>query len=136
MRRRTLEAKAAEMIMQKIYESGEMETEDIMDLIRPHFLFDPEAAKEQMVRKKAHQLASRIRDDKGMRTTFNCKVDGVSKYVNIDASNDPIALRGVEGQLNSKLLGLGYSMAKASKRRMEVEGQLSLDLKEITNTGK
>lgn len=32
-KRRTLETKAAEVIMQKIYENGEMETEEIMDLI-------------------------------------------------------------------------------------------------------
>ena len=131
-RRRTLEAKAAEMIMQKIYESGEMETEDIMDLIRPHYLFDPKAAREQGIRRKAHQLAARIRDDKGIRSVFACDIDGRSVYVNIDESRDVNNMRSVEGQLNSKLLGLSCSMGKASRRRMEIEGQLSLDL---TGTG-
>lgn len=131
MKRRTLETKAAEVIMQIISESGEMETEEIMDLIRPHYLFDPGVAKEQGIRRKANQLAARIRDEKGVRTTFACNVGGASKYVNVDSSNDPVALRGVEEQLNTKLLGLSYSFEKASKRRMEVEGQISMDLEQM-----
>lgn len=127
----TLESKAKEMIMQKMLETGEMETEEIMDLIRPHFLFEPQVAREQMIRRKANQLASQIRDEKGIRTVFNCKVGGISKYVNIDESRDTVALRNVEGQLDTKLNGLKISKAKASRRVMEVEGQLSLDLEAV-----
>lgn len=127
-RTRTLEPKAREVIVQKMRESGEMETTEIMDLIRPHFLFDPNEAKEQQIRRKANQLAAKIRDDQGIRIVFNCKIDGVSKYVNIDECRNVKALRSVEGQLTEKLEGLAISKAKASRRRMEVEGQLSLDL--------
>ncbi|MCH1982461.1 hypothetical protein MCG98_07770 [Ruminococcus sp. OA3] len=130
-RTRTLEPKAREVIIQIMRESGEMETEDLMDLIRPHFLFDPQVAKEQQIRRKANQLAAQIRDEYGTRTVFNCKVDGVSKYVNIDESRNVQALRSVEGQLAEKLDGLVVSKAKASRRRMEVEGQMSLDLTKI-----
>ncbi|MDU7723530.1 MAG: hypothetical protein E7J97_22845 [Citrobacter sp.] len=127
-RQRTLEPKAREMIVQKMRESGEMETEEIMDLIRPHYIFDPQTAKEQMVRRKANQLMSQIKDENGARTVFNCKVDGVSKYVNIDESRDVASLRSVDRQLSEKLDGLKISSAKASRRRAELEGQLSLDL--------
>lgn len=127
-RTRTLEPKARELIVQKIRESGEVETEELMDLIRPHFIFDPQAAKESAIRRKAHQLAAQVRDEDGVRTVFNCKVDGVSKYVNIDESHDRDSLRGVEDQLTEKLKGLSVSAAKASRRRAEVEGQMSLDL--------
>lgn len=130
-RTKTLETKARDMIVQKIRDSGEMETEEIMDLIRPHILFDPQVAKEQLIRRKANQLASQIRDESGIRTVFNCKIDGVSKYVNIDESKDVKALRSVEGQLAEKLNGLEISSAKASRRRMEVEGQMSLDLENM-----
>lgn len=131
-RTRTLESKARDLIVQKMMESGEMETEEIMDLIRPHFLFDPAVAKEQMIRRKAHQLAAQIRDDKGVRTVFNCNVDGISKYVNIDESRDLESLRIVDHQLSEKLNGLRLSSAKASKRRMEVEGQMSMDLEKMS----
>lgn len=135
-RTRTLEAKAREMIILKMLESGEMETEEIMELVRPHFLFDPQAAREQMIRRKAHQLAAQIRDEKGVRTVFACKVGGISKYVNIDESQDVMALKSVDSQLRTKLDGLELSSAKASKRRMEVEGQMSLDLEKLTDEGR
>lgn len=128
-RTRTLETKAQEMILHKLSESGEMETEEIMDLIRPHFLFDPLTAKERQIRRKANQLAARIRDEKGIRSVFNCNMDGVSKYVNIDESQDVRALRGVETQLAEKLNGLEISRAKASKRREETEEQVNLQFR-------
>ncbi len=48
--------------------------------------------------------------------------------VNIDESNDRDALRAVEYQLAEKMKGLTASTVKASRRRAEVEGQMSLDL--------
>lgn len=130
-RTRTLEKRARDVIVQLIRENSGMETEEIMDLLRPHYLFDPVSAREQMIRRKAHQLASQIRDENGARTVFNCKVDGVSKYVNIDESKDIKSLRSVDRQLTEKLEGLKISSTKASKRVMEVEGQMSLDLKNL-----
>lgn len=127
-RNRKLEPKAREMIKQKLYEAGEIETEEVMDIIRPHYLFDAMEAKEREIRRTAHRMMSSMRDEKGIRTTFACNVDGMSKYINVDASEDPVSLRGVEGQLTEKLNGLKLSSEKVSKRRMEVEGQLSLDL--------
>lgn len=127
-RTRTLEPKAKAVIVATIMENGEMETEEIMDLVRPHFQFDPETAKEQAIRRKAHQLAAQIRDEKGVRSVFACKVDGVSMYVNIDESHNAKNLRGVDAQLRMKYEGLKASCHKASKRVMEVEGQMSLDL--------
>lgn len=129
-RARKLEPKAREVIKQKLYEMGEVETEVVMDMIRPHFLFNASAAKEREIRRTAQQMMSSMRDEKGVRTVFACNVDGVSKYVNIDMSENPDCLRGVDAQLRTKLEGLKASSAKASKRRMEVEGQLILNLKQ------
>lgn len=125
---RKLEPKAREMIRQKLYEAGEITTEELMDMIDPHYIFDKVVARRREVRRTAQQMMSSMRDDKGVRTTFNCKIDGVSKYVNIDASKDVNNLRGVDAQLRTKLEGLKVSSAKAFKRRTEVEGQLSFDL--------
>ena len=131
-RARKLEPKAREVIKQKLYEMGEVETEVVMEMIRPHFLFTAITAKERELRRTAQQMMSSMRDDKGIRTVFACNADGVSKYVNIDKSKDLDNLRGVDAQLRTKLEGLKASSAKASRRRMEVEGQLSLDLMEMT----
>ncbi len=131
MREKTLERKARDIIVQKIMESGEMDTEDIMDLIRPHYLFDPSRAREQAIRRKANQLAAQVRDERGIRTVFNCKEQGVSKYVNIEVSNSLEDLKSIEGQLTKKLNGLNASRIKTSRRRAQVEGQLSLDLENM-----
>lgn len=130
-RTRKLEPKAREVIIQTMMERGEMETEEVMDLVRPHYLFDKEAAKEQGIRKLTHQMMAQIRDDKGIRTVFNCNMGGVSKYINIDESRDIKALRSVDGQLTEKLNGLKLSEEKASRRCMEVEGQMSMDLEKL-----
>ena len=128
MKSKTLEKRARDVIVSTIMESGEMGIEEIMDLIRPHYLFDPSAAKEQAIRRKAHQLAAQIRDDKGIRMVFACKEGNTSKYVNTDTSENVDDLRGVEEQLNAKLIGLYASKSKVSARRTEVEGQIRLDL--------
>lgn len=131
MREQTLEKRARDVIVQQIMDSGDIEVEEIMDLIRPHYLFDPQKAREQAIRRKAHQLAAQIRDENGVRTVFACKDNGVSKYVNIDLSEDLPSLKSVEAQLWEKANGNKTSAAKASHRRMEVEGQLSLDLERL-----
>lgn len=130
-RARRLEPKAREMIKQKLYEAGEITTEELMEMIDPHYLFEKVAARKREVRRMAQQMMSAMRDEKGVRTTFNCNIDGVSKYVNIEASNDIDNLRGVDVQLRTKLEGLKASSAKASRRRLEVEGQISFDLEEM-----
>lgn len=128
---RRLEPKAREAIRNKLYEMGEVETEEAMDIVRPHYQHDAKAAYERDLRRTTQQIISSIRDDKGARTTFACDVEGVHKYVNIDASNDVDSLRSVDAQLRTKLEGLRISSAKASKRRLEVEGQMSMDLEKM-----
>lgn len=119
-----LEPKAKEVIIQTMLDRGEMETEEVMDLIRPHYTSDRGVLEEQDIRRLAHRMMTNIRDEKGVRKVFNCKVDGISKYVNIDESLDIKALRSVDGQLSEKLNGLKLSEAKASRRCKEVESQI------------
>lgn len=125
---RVLEKRAHEFIIQQIREHGEMTSEEIMELIRPHYIFDVPKLMEQALRRKANQLVAQVRDEQGVRTVFNCIVDGVSKYVNVDTCNNLTSIKSVEAQLDEKLKGLTISKAKASRRRMEIEGQLKLDL--------
>lgn len=125
---KALEKRARDFIMQQIRENGEMTTEEIVELIRPHYIFDIPKIMEQALRRKANQLMAQVHDEQGVRTVFNCIVDGVSKYVNVDTCNNLTSIKSVEAQLDEKLKGLTISKAKASRRRMEIEGQLKLDL--------
>lgn len=126
-----LEKRAREFIMQQIREHGEMTTEEIMELIRPHYIFDIPKIMEQALRRKSNQLMAQVRDEQGVRTVFNCKVDGVSKYINVDTCDNLISIKSVEAQLDEKLKGLYISKAKASRRRLEIEGQMELDLERM-----
>ncbi len=131
MRNLALEKRARDVIIQIIRDSGEISTERIMDLVRPHINFDYEIAKEQVTRRVANQLAAQVRDDDKTRVMFACKKDKVSKYINIDKSNDLVALKLVESNLRQKMHGLEKSHAKASRRRMVIEGQMSLDFAQM-----
>lgn len=128
---RVLDKKARDVIVRIMKESGEMTVEDIMELIRPHYIFDPQAALDQAIRRKANQLAAQMRDEFGVRTMFNCKVDGVSKYVNLDVCTDYTSVSDVDRQLAEKLNGLMLSSAKASRRKSELAGQMKLDLEHM-----
>lgn len=128
---KALEKRARDFIVQQIRENGEMTTDDIVELMRPHYMFDPQVAMEQALRRKANQLMAQIRDESGIRTVFNCRVDGVSKYVDVDTCENLMSLRSVEDQLDEKLKGIAASKAKASRRCYEVAGQMKLDLEQI-----
>lgn len=125
-RHRSLDPKAKEYIVSQIREHGEVSTESVMELIRPHYQFDPLAAKEHLIRRTAHSVMRSIKDVDGTRTCFACKDnERNSLYVNIETSTDRKKLLEVEEQLKLKLSGLETSYQKTKTRRIEVDGQLT-----------
>ena len=126
-----LERQARDFIMDQIRENGWMTSEDIVKLIRPHCVFDPQKIMEQALRRKANHLVAQVHDENGVRTVFNCKVDGVSKYVNLDICEDLRTIKNVESQLWEKANGTKASAVKASRRCAEVAGQMKLDLEQM-----
>jgi len=124
---KTLDKRAVVVILKRMEDLGEITTEAVMDEIRPHYTFDVRAAKEREIRRKAHQLMAKLKDDKGVRTCFSYTDDlGQSKYVNIDKTLDINALNGVDRQLNQKASGLIKSGIKTSRRILELSGQMGL----------
>lgn len=124
---KALDKRAVEIILALMEAKGEMTTESAMDIVRPHFMFDPRAAREREIRRKTHQLMAKLKDDKGIRTCFSYTDDlGQSKYVNIDKTLDIVALNGVDRQLNQRVTGLKKSGMKSSRRILELSGQMGL----------
>ena len=124
---KALDKRAADVILALMEDLGEVTTEAVMDLIRPHYMFDAHAAKEREVRRKTHSIMAKFKDDKGVRTCFSyTDALGQSKYVNIDETFDINALNGVDQQLNQKVSGLRKSGIKTSRRILELSGQLGL----------
>lgn len=127
MSSQSLEKKAKETILQQMDDLGEITTEAVMDLIRPHYFFDIRKLREQALRRTANNLMRTYKDDKGIRICFNYKDDGISKYVNVDSTKDLKALDIIEKQLSKKYNGLNQSKKKISNRRKELSGQLSIN---------
>jgi len=124
---RALDKRAVEAILRLMEELDEVTTESVMDIVRPHFMFDPRVAREREIRRKANRLMARFRDDKGVRTCFSYKdVTGQSKYVNVDKTNDIEAVKAVSEQINDKYFGLSKAKKKLNARLLELAGQTSL----------
>lgn len=123
----TLDKKAREVIIMQMKMLEEVSTESVMNLIRPHYRFDPKVTMEQALRRKAHSLMASIRDENGARSCYNCTDNlGESKYVNVDKTHDADALKGVEMQLKQKARGLAIARAKANRRHFELTGQMMM----------
>lgn len=120
-----LEKRARDVILDRMREQGEMTTAEIMDLIRPHYFFDAQEAREQGIRRQANRLVKSLRDENGIRTCFALKEEDM--YVNIERCSDRIRVGRVEEQLQAQIEGLRASRNKARRRCQELAGQLSLE---------
>lgn len=123
---------AREYIQRQLQEYGEIPTDEIMDMIRPHYVFDPVQAKEQQIRRAAQGLMARQKDSDGVRTCFAVRMSGKSIYVNVDRTKRKAHLDAVEQQLKRKYEGLNASMRKVRLRRSQLDGQISLFGKEVS----
>lgn len=123
---------AREYIRQQLQEYGEIPTEEIMDMIRPHYVFDPVQAKEQQIRRAAQGLMARQKDSDGVRNCFAVCMSGKSIYVNVDQIKSRAQLDAVEQQLKRKYEGLNASMRKVRLRRSQLDGQISFFGKEVS----
>jgi hypothetical protein len=123
----SLDKRAKEAVLSQMEDLGEITTESVMELIRPHYIFDPIRIKERELRRKANSLMSQFKDDHGMRTCYNYKdVDGESVYINVDETKDLRALNRVKKQINSKFNGLHKAKKKIDRRSLELSGQIGL----------
>lgn len=121
-----LEKQAREAILKQMDELGEITTDAVIELIRPHYIFDIKKLRNQALRRVANSLMRRYKDDKGIRVCFNYREDGVSKYLNVDKTNNLKALETIENQLNKKYKGLNESKKKVNMRKQVLKGQLSM----------
>lgn len=121
-----LTQEARQYIEDQIHDRGEITTEEVMDIIRPHFIFDMLSAKEQQIRRVAHRIMSGVRDENKTRICFAIDKDGESVYVNVENSNSLEDLDKIRAQLGNKFDGLNKSLKKVNARTREVQGQMSM----------
>jgi hypothetical protein len=124
---KALDKRAVEVILGLMEEMDEITTEAVMDVVRPHYMFDPRAAREREIRRKANRLMAKFRDDQGVRTCFSYTDNtGQSKYVNIEKTKDIEAVIAVNEQINNKFYGLSNAKRKVNARLLELAGQMKL----------
>lgn len=123
-RNKYLEKKVRDHIIEQMHDSGEMAKEEIKDLIRPHFNFDYQIAKEQAIGRYANSLVSSLRDEQGVRTSFTLQNQDL--VVNVDKSKNLRNVRAVKEQLRKQIVGTYASYQKAEKCESELMGQISI----------
>lgn len=123
---KALDKKAKVAILDQMESLGEVTTENGIELIRPHYIFDSLAARERELRRKAHHIMAQFRDDQGIRSCYNFMDNGQSKYVNVDKTDNVVALNGVDAQLRNKYIGLREARKKINARLLELAGQLAM----------
>lgn len=112
-----------EAILEQMDELGEITTEDIMELIRPYYMFDIRKLRNQALRRAASSLMRSYKDDKGVRNCYSfTNKEGKSSYVDINKTNDLKALGNIELQLNKRYKGLN-----ASKKKIKLRKQIILE---------
>lgn len=130
--KRTMSKKAKETIYRIMDERGEMTREEIKEVIRPHFIYDADSELELALGREANKIMAKAKDEDGVRKYLNCRLDGVSLYIDIEKTTNVEALLVMENQNSKVITSRSRSNQKIRNRRWEVEGQLSLDL---TGTG-
>lgn len=123
-RNKYLEKKARDHIIEQMHDNGEMSKEELKDLIRPHFNFDYQTAKEQAIGRYANGLVSSLRDEQGVRTSFTLRNQDL--VVNVDRSKNLRNVRAVKEQLRKQIVGTYASYQKTEKRESELMGQISI----------
>ena len=123
-RNNCLDPKAREYIITQLHDNGQMTKEEVMDLIRPHFSFDPVAAEERAIGRYANRLVASVRDEAGVRTCFT--VQNKDTIVNIEKSKNLALVKTIENQLSRQIEGIRRSQRRAARRMRELEGQISM----------
>lgn len=125
-----LTPEAREYIENQVRNFGEISTDEVMDMVRPHFLFDPESAREQQIRRVAHRIMAGVRAEDNTRICFAIRKDAESTYVNVENTTSVEDLDKVRAQLGRKYDGLNRSLKKVNERFREIDGQMSFEVKE------
>jgi hypothetical protein len=118
-RRLKLEKQAVEVILEKVSENSEMPVEKVMEIVEPHYLFDPVIAREREIRQKAHQIIAKVRDEKGIRDIYVCG----DKYVNVTKTKDKESLKKIRQKQEKLHTGIGISVDKLNVCEMIANGQ-------------
>jgi hypothetical protein len=114
---------ALDFVINTIREKGSMSTDEVIELVRGHYTFDPQAALKRELRRYVGRIARRQRDASNTRTMF-LEIKS-AHIVDIERCNDVEKVTAVNAQLRVQAVGLLRSCRKAVNRKRELNGQTS-----------
>jgi len=118
---RKVTKEAHDFVIRTIREKGSMPTDEVIELVRGHYIFDPQAALIRELRRYVGRIARRQRDPDGTRMMF---LERKSAYiVDIERCDDAEKVTAVNAQLRVQAAGLLRSCRKAANRKRELNGQ-------------
>ncbi|MEG1814001.1 MAG: hypothetical protein RR337_11985 [Clostridia bacterium] len=121
---RKVSREAYDFIVHEIAGSESMSTDEMVELVRPYYDFDPKSAREREIRRYVGRLARNLRDTDGERILFlNSRT---AEIVNIDRCNDYDKVSQIAEQLRTQAKGLYKSSKKACKRQLALSDQVSM----------
>lgn len=121
---RKISKEAYNFIVAEIAGSESMSTDDMVELVRPYYDFDPKSAREREIRRYVGRLVRNLRDADGDRQVFlNSRT---AEIVNIDRCRDYEKVSEIAEQLQVQAKGMLKSSRKARKRQLELSGQVSM----------
>jgi hypothetical protein len=122
-----LAKEARKVIVDQFENSPKKNKEDLIEMIRPHYIPDYRKLVEQDLGRLANQIAASVRDENGARRIFAINDDGKQALVNVDKSEDIQDLRAVYKDLLKGRDSRERSIGKVFKRGQEVAGQMALE---------
>ena len=121
--KRKMSKEAHDFVIRTIREQGSMSTDEVIELIQGHYVFDLLAARKREMRRYVGQMVRRQRDSDGTRTMFLERKS--AHIVDIEHCRDVEKVAAVNTQLRVQAVGLLRSCRKASNRKRELDGQIS-----------
>jgi hypothetical protein len=120
---RKITKEAHDFVIKTIREKGSMPTEEVIEPVRGHYVFDPQAALKRELRRYVGRIARRQRDSDGTRRMF---LETKSAHiVDIERCTDVEKVTAVNAQLRVQAVGLLRSCRKAANRKRELKGQMT-----------
>lgn len=117
MKRHTvMDRKTSEAIYHIMDLYGELSTEDLIEIIRPHCDFNIPHMVEMSLKRKANQMMQRKKDASGIRRYFACP----DKYINVEVTKSIEDLSMVEAQLDKQRMGLDASINKVRNLKRKI----------------
>jgi len=125
--------KLKDIIQEAMSENGgKIGIDDAVELLRPHFEYDPDRSYETALKNKTRAVINSITGDDGARS---CYANTGGLYLNIEMVDDPGEMAKIMKQVIAKLKGIVEAYKKIRGKMKQLDGQTSMFDEELEAVG-